>query len=95
MIPSRSLALLAARSSSARALRLWPAGAHVATRRTDDGLMRWRAGQRIWETTTATHLSEGDAAGQKQDSSPSEEKESGRFDVKPNESILFFDSETL
>lgn len=94
MIPSRSLALLAARSSSARALRSWPA-AHVATRRTDYGLMRWRAGQRIWETTTAAPLSEGDATENKQDLSPSEEKESGRFDVKSNESILFFDSKGL
>ncbi|KAL6824252.1 RNA12 domain-containing protein [Trichoderma sp. SZMC 28015] len=92
MIPSRSLALLAARSSSARALRSWPAAAHVATRRTDYGLMRWRAGQRIWETTTAIPLGESDAAEKKQDSSPSEEQESGRFDVKSNESILFFDN---
>ncbi|PNP52970.1 hypothetical protein THARTR1_06485 [Trichoderma harzianum] len=92
MIPSRSLALLAARSSGARALRSWPAAAHVATRRTDYGLMRWRAGQRIWETTTAIPLSQGDAAEEKQDSSPSEEQESGRFDVKSNESILFFDN---
>jgi hypothetical protein len=57
--------------------------------------MRWRAGQRIWETTTAMPLSEGDAAEKKQDSSPSEEQESGRFDVKSNESILFFDSKEM
>lgn len=31
----------------------------------------------------------------KQDLTPSEEQESGRFDVKSNESILFFDSEAL
>ncbi|KAL7799699.1 RNA12 domain-containing protein [Trichoderma ceciliae] len=92
MIPTRSFASLAARSSNARALRLWPAGLHVARRRTDYGLMRSRAGQRVWETTTATPSSNLDAEGKKQDLSPFEEQESGRFDVKANESILFFDN---
>ncbi|KAH6607986.1 mitochondrial escape 2 [Trichoderma cornu-damae] len=94
MIPSRSLALLAARSSSSRALRLWPFGLHIVRRRTDYGglMLSCQAGQRAWETTTAAPLGGVDAEGAKQDLSPSEEQESGRFDVKPNESILFFDN---
>ncbi|ETS05209.1 mitochondrial escape protein 2 [Trichoderma reesei RUT C-30] len=93
MIPSRSLALLAARSGGSRALRLWPGvGRATATRRSDYGLMRYRAGQRIWETTSAIPLSDGDLEGKQKDLSPAEEQESGRFDVKANESILFFDN---
>jgi hypothetical protein len=57
--------------------------------------MRYRAGQRIWETTSAIPLSDGDLEGKQKDLSPAEEQESGRFDVKANESILFFDSETV
>jgi hypothetical protein len=57
--------------------------------------MRYRAGQRVWETTTTAPLNDAAIEGKKQDSSPSEEQESGRFDVKSNEAILFFDSEAL
>lgn len=92
MIPTQRLASLAARSSGTRALRSWPTGLHVARRQADYGLMRYRAGQRAWEATIAAPLAD---EAKKQDLSPSEEQESGRFDVKPNESILFFDSEAL
>ncbi|KAM0516061.1 hypothetical protein ACHAPE_005684 [Trichoderma viride] len=90
MIPSQRLASLAARSSGTRALRSWPATRlHVARRQADHGLMRYRAGQRAWEATMAAPLND---EAEKQDLTPSEEQESGRFDVKPNESILFFDN---
>lgn len=93
MIPSQRLASLAARSSGTRALRSWPATRlHVARRQADHGLMRYRAGQRAWEATMSAPLND---EAKKQDLTPSEEQESGRFDVKPNESILFFDSEAL
>ncbi|KAM0455919.1 hypothetical protein ACHAO4_004001 [Trichoderma viride] len=90
MIPSQRLASLAARSSGTRALRSWPATRlHVARRQADHGLMRYRAGQRAWEATMSAPLND---EAKKQDLTPSEEQESGRFDVKPNESILFFDN---
>ncbi|PNP41207.1 hypothetical protein TGAMA5MH_07077 [Trichoderma gamsii] len=90
MIPSQRLASLAARSSGTRALRSWPAlRLHVARRQADHGLMRYRAGQRAWEATMSAPL---DDEAKKQDLTLSEEQESGRFDVKPNESILFFDN---
>ncbi|KAK5998028.1 Mitochondrial escape protein 2 [Cladobotryum mycophilum] len=90
MIPTRSLASLALRpglSFAARTCLIRPARSRIAP----GLLLKHRAAQqRAWETTSATTSGQD---GKKQvDVTPREEQESGKFDVKSNEAILFFDN---
>lgn len=87
MIPTRSLASLALRPGVRPSTALRPFLAGSIRRRIDHESVIRRPLHRAWESTIVTNEQET-----KENATPSEEKESGRFDVKPNESILFFDS---
>ena len=101
MIPRRSLAALARHPSLMRpALSLrQPLLGTAAWRGTHNPLLQRPAG-RAWETTTAapptppaTPFPSSPTSEPTSSSAASKEHETGHFDVQPNESLFFFESE--